>query len=203
MQATQATSRNVPQATLQPTSRARGGGLCQNCGRSFGEARSCQFCKQMEGLVTGVTIATPAKRLFALVMEYVTMAMFFWLVFTITLGAGGTDSEGSRGLAGLLIVGLSIGLVIWSLALLARGQTPGKYFLGLRVLDVRQGRAATFGMMLLREVVAKPVIMLLSSVTLGIVNFWLVWDRDSQELWDKVVNTVVVHDPERRTLQSN
>jgi len=51
----------------------------------------------------------------------------------------------------------------------------------------------------LREFIAKPLIMILSSVTLGIVNFWLVWDRDTQELWDKVVNTIVVSDPLGRT----
>jgi len=53
--------------------------------------------------------------------------------------------------------------------------------------------------MFLREFIAKPLIMILSSVTLGIVNFWLVWDRDTQELWDKVVNTIVVSDPLGRT----
>ncbi len=156
----------------------------------------------MEGLVTGVTIATPVKRLFALIMEYITAFFFLWLIVAIMGGAGGTGSDGAAGFAALVVLGLSVGLIVWSFVLFAKGQTPGKYFLGLRVLDVNRGQAASFGMMFLREVVAKPVIMVLSSITLGIVNFWLVWDRDSQELWDKVVNTVVVHDPERRTIRS-
>ncbi len=205
-QPAQATSRNVS----QPTPRARGGGVCQNCGRSFGEGRSCQFCKQVEGLVTGVTIATPAKRLFAFAIEYVTTAGFLLLILVVLLATGGIAQAANGGVAALAIVALSIGLFIWSLglfiwslSLFARGQTVGKYFLGLRVLDVDRGRAASFGMMLMREVVAKPVIMVLSSMTLGIVNFWLVWDRDSQELWDKVVNTVVVQDPEGRTILTN
>jgi hypothetical protein len=28
-----------------------------------------------------------------------------------------------------------------------------------------------------------------------ILELWLIWDRDNQELWDKVVGTVVVDDP--------
>jgi hypothetical protein len=43
-------------------------------------------------------------------------------------------------------------------------------------------------------VVAKAIIGILSWVTLGIVNFWLVWDKNNQELGDKVVGTVVVFD---------
>jgi len=30
------------------------------------------------------------------------------------------------------------------------------------------------------------------------VYFWLLWDRDNQELWDKIVGTVVVDDPLKR-----
>jgi len=69
----------------------------------------------------------------------------------------------------------------------------------LRVINVQESQAAGFATMFLREFIAKPLIMILSSVTLGIVNFWLVWDRDTQELWDKVVNTIVVSDPLGRT----
>lgn len=33
-------------------------------------------------------------------------------------------------------------------------------------------------------------------VVIGIVvNFWLLWDKDTQELWDKIVDTIVVNDP--------
>ena len=79
------------------------------------------------------------------------------------------------------------------------GTVSRKYFVGLRVINVQESQAAGFATMFLREFIAKPLIMILSSVTLGIVNFWLVWDRDTQELWDKVVNTIVVSDPLGRT----
>jgi len=41
-------------------------------------------------------------------------------------------------------------------------------------------------------------VALLGSMTFGIVYFWLVWDRDNQELWDKLAGTVVVNDPTRQ-----
>jgi hypothetical protein len=34
--------------------------------------------------------------------------------------------------------------------------------------------------------------------TLGIADLWLLWDKNNQALWDKVVNTVVVDDKEGR-----
>ena len=39
---------------------------------------------------------------------------------------------------------------------------------------------------------------LLAVVTLGIG--WLVWDSRNQELWDKVVGTVIVNDPQKQLL---
>jgi uncharacterized RDD family membrane protein YckC len=94
----------------------------------------------------------------------------------------------------LIVVTLGIGYLLWALMAFTSGQTPGKQVLGMRVVKLRDGRAAGFGTSLLREVIAKPVIGVLSIVTFGIVNFWLVWDEDSQELWDKVVGTIVVND---------
>ena len=41
----------------------------------------------------------------------------------------------------------------------------------------------------------QTLIGILSFFTLGIILFWLVWDKSKQELWDKVVGTIVVDDP--------
>ncbi len=58
--------------------------------------------------------------------------------------------------------------------------------------------------MALREVIAKPVIGILgAAVVIGVIlDFWLLWDRDNQELWDKIVGTVVVNDRSGQTLPS-
>lgn len=96
-------------------------------------------------------------------------------------------------LEGLLaIVTLGIGYIIWMLVVFARGQTPGKQALGMHVVRLGTGRPAGFGTMFVRELIAKPVIGVLSFVTLGIVSFWLLWDANNQELWDKVMGTIVV-----------
>ena len=53
--------------------------------------------------------------------------------------------------------------------------------------------------MFLREVIGKPIVWLVGALLLGIggviADCWLLWDKDRQELWDKIAGTVVVNDP--------
>lgn len=100
----------------------------------------------------------------------------------------------------LIVVTLGVGYIVWALIAFDRGQTPGKQVLGMRVIKLTDGKVARFGTTFLREFIAKPVISVLSLATAGIVNFWLVWDRDTQQLWDKVVGTIVVNDERGLTL---
>jgi len=140
---------------------------CPACRRDWGAGLSCQFCKQVGGLPTGVHIATAGRRF------------------------GGYILEGL-----LLVCTAFIGWFIWALFAFAHGQTPAKQILRMRCVRLRTSDPATWGTMFVREVVAKPVIGVLSWVTLGVINFWLVWDANTQELWDKMVGTIVVNDPE-------
>jgi len=50
----------------------------------------------------------------------------------------------------------------------------------------------------MREVVCKSIIGIVASVTvIGLVLYlWLLWDRENQELWDKMASTLVVNDAE-------
>jgi uncharacterized RDD family membrane protein YckC len=98
----------------------------------------------------------------------------------------------------LLIVTLFIGWLIWSIRLWSKGQTPAKKLMGMRTLSTVDYRSATTGTMALRELVVKSVI---NSVTFGIGAIWLLWDKDRQNLYDKVLNTIVVDDPEGLTLR--
>ena len=59
--------------------------------------------------------------------------------------------------------------------------------------------------MFLRDFIGK----LLVSLTFGllfiggvIADCWLLWDKDKQELWDKIAGTVVVNDPEKLLIPS-
>ncbi len=96
---------------------------------------------------------------------------------------------------------LGIGWLVWSLTVYGRGQTPAKQVLGMRAVTLRTGAVTSWGRMFVREAVAKPLMGVLSVFTLGIAYFWLVWDTRNQELWDKVVGTVIVNDPQKQLLQ--
>lgn len=140
---------------------------CPTCGHEWGTGLACQFCKQVEGLPAGVQIATAGRRLGGFLLE--------WLLIIITLW---------------------IGWAIWSVFFSwKKGQTPAKQVMGMRCVKLSADWTASWRTMGLREVIAKPVIGLLSWVTFGIVNFWLVWDDKTQELWDKMAGTIVVNDP--------
>jgi uncharacterized RDD family membrane protein YckC len=105
-------------------------------------------------------------------------------------------------LEGLLAgVTLGIGWLIWSFVVFGPGQTPAKQILNMRAVTLRTGRSSSWGRMFVREFIAKPLMGVLSFLTLGIANFWLVWDSRNQELWDKVVGTIVVNDPQKLLLE--
>lgn len=140
---------------------------CAYCGRPWGNGRACQFCRQVSGLPAGVTLASPLRRLAGYLLD----GLLFWLLLIVIY-------------------------IAWTLFTYAEGQTPGKKLLGMRVVSLQTNLRATWWRMFLRQVIAQPVIATLSYLTFGIPLFWLIWDKDNQELWDKLVGTVVVHDPE-------
>ena len=139
---------------------------CPNCHRDWGLGLTCQFCRQVSGLPNGVALSTPGKRLGGYLLDFL-----------------------------LVIVTLWIGWVVWSLFAWGRGQTPAKQLLGMRVLKLATSSTATWGTMFLREVIGKFVGWIVNSFTLGILVFMLLWDKNNQEIWDKIAATIVVDDP--------
>ena len=102
----------------------------------------------------------------------------------------------------LAVVTLIIGWLIWSLIVYARGQSPAKQVLKMRVIRLESRKAADWGWMALRELVLKAaVIFFLSGVfLLGIiwiiVNGIVLLNNDrNQTVWDKMLKTVVISDP--------
>lgn len=142
---------------------------CPSCGRAWGAGIACQFCDQVDGLPDGVHLTSPAKRFGGWLLEAV--------LLTVTVG---------------------VGWLIWSLFVWARGQTPAKQVLGMRVVNLRRGGRASWGRMFLREIIAKPVAGIVCWITFGIGYFWLIWDGRNQELWDKFSGTIVVNDPNKQ-----
>jgi uncharacterized RDD family membrane protein YckC len=97
----------------------------------------------------------------------------------------------------LVIVTLGIGYFIWQFFTYRHGQTPGKKLMGMRVISLNDGKALAFWMTLLREWVVKPFI---GSITFGIAYIWILFDDKNQALYDKVLNTIVVDDPQELTI---
>ena len=92
---------------------------------------------------------------------------------------------------------LGVGWLVWSLVLYSRAQTPAKQLLGLRVFRRSTASPATWVRMALRELVAKPLGSLVCGLTVGVLYFMLLWDANTQEVWDKLADTVVVDDRRR------
>src|SRR5262249_58630309 len=89
---------------------------CPSCHREWGAGVACQFCRQVEGLPGGVAISSPGKRLGAHLLDGV-----------------------------LMVVTLFLGWAVWSLIVYAKGQTPGKQLLGMKVVRLRTGGRAGWG----------------------------------------------------------
>jgi uncharacterized RDD family membrane protein YckC len=148
---------------------------CPNCGRPWQAGlKSCQNCRQVDGLPTGVRLATPGRR------------------------AGGYLLDG---LFYILTVG--IGWLIWWLIVSKDGQTPGKQLVGTRAVQPSTRRKATWGISVVRELLRWVIGLVVTWTLFGVVLlFWLFFNKDLQELWDLACGTVVVDDRDHVMLAS-
>lgn len=80
-------------------------------------------------------------------------------------------------------------MIVWR-----TGQTPAKRLLGMRTIDRGTLASASWWRMLWRQIPCRFVIDLLAGFTLYIPYFWLCWDKERQQLWDKMADTLVVND---------
>lgn len=95
----------------------------------------------------------------------------------------------------LTILTLVIGYLIWAIIAWTKSATPAKQLLGMRVIDSRSGAPATFGQMVMRQVVWTLVLGLASAVTggiLGIVDALFVFGGTRQRLLDRMAGTLVI-----------
>jgi uncharacterized RDD family membrane protein YckC len=156
---------------------------CRSCGATLAPgARWCAICHA--SAIPGVTgtLATPARRLAAYVID------FFMPLLLIGALAGLAFVMNS----GVLVALLSVAYIGWSLVLFSRGTTPGKHMLGMDVID-ENGHLAGFGKMFVREWIGKLII---SHMVFGLGLVWILIDKDRQCWHDKLVNTYVVKRPD-------
>jgi uncharacterized RDD family membrane protein YckC len=143
---------------------------CSRCGYPQTADRvACETCGQVRMLPVGVVLTSPGRRLGQYLLEIL-----------------------------LAFVTLFIGWIIWSLVVWGRGQTPAMQVLHIWVVKSKSDRPATWGTMFVREFLAKGLMMgLIAAVFFPawiVLVFMLLWDKDRQELWDKVADTIVVSD---------
>lgn len=138
---------------------------CFNCGRPWGNGCACQFCNQMYGFPVGVLVSSAGKRLVGYLLE-----------------------------SALILVTCVIGWLIWALFTFGNGQTPAKQLMSMRVVNLNTGVRAGWGRSFVREFLAKALIGFFLGWLL-FPYFWLLWDKNKQQLWDKLLDTAVVDDP--------
>lgn len=133
-------------------------------------------------------LASPIRRLWGHLFDVLIITIDI-LLFFVVIGIGtSTGTEGGSTLGVLLALGLIIGYIVWALMLFGQGTSPGKFFLGLRVIR-EDGRRAGFWIMLVREWIGKAI----SSLVFSLGFLWILFDKDNQGWHDKLMNTYVVN----------
>lgn len=139
------------------------------------------------------TKASIPSRLGAYLLDVLVLVILLAIFGLIAMGIGVSVSSLYRdhGLEAFLLAffggWLCYFLVFFSL--LGKGQTFGKWFMYIRVVEKRDGSEPGLGRMLLRETLGKWV----SGLFFGLGWFWAIWDRDAQAWHDKIVRTVVLY----------
>ncbi len=131
-------------------------------------------------------LAPPGKRLGAFVLDLVIPAAALFLMVAVAGIGSATETEAGAGIGGIIGSLLFLAYIIWALVLFARGTTPGKKALGMRVIK-EDGTPAGFMTMLLREWIGKWI----SGLILFLGFLWILFDKDNQGWHDKLMSTYV------------
>ena len=136
---------------------------------------------------TGGRLASPGKRLGAYVLDVVIPFAAIFIMIGVAGAGAASGSSGGLGLGFFSAFAMLIAYAVWALMLFAKGTTPGKNILGMRVVK-ENGETAGFGTMLVREWIGK----LISGMLLSLGFLWILFDRDRQGWHDKLASTFVV-----------
>ena len=91
---------------------------------------------------------------------------------------------------------VSLCMMVWWALMILRGQTPGKFLLGIRAVR-EDGSPLGPVMSFVREMLVKRLLGIMFSVMTGGLFFlldylWCLWDRRHQTLHDKICGSLVV-----------
>lgn len=161
---------------------------CPSCNAELpAGARWCGICHSYASSPDVGRLASPGKRLGAYVLDGIIPVIALFLFFVVAGIGAGSATEGSVGPGALLGAMLLLAYLLWALVLFARGTTPGKTLLHMRVIK-EDGSRAGFLTMLLREWVGKTI----SAAVLSLGFLWILIDKEHQGWHDKLMSTFVV-----------
>ncbi|PZS20018.1 MAG: hypothetical protein DLM57_02560 [Pseudonocardiales bacterium] len=96
----------------------------------------------------------------------------------------------------LAVVTLGIGYLIWTLIVWAKGQTPGKQVMGLRIYHLENQRAASWGQMFLRQVVG-GIANSIFYIGFIVSVVFLFTDPLRRTVPDRIAGTIELNDPDK------
>ncbi len=124
------------------------------------------------------------RRLAAAILDGIIIAIVL-VPFSIALGVG-RNSGASDSLYSLISLAISWGYPWYFIG--AKGQTPGKMALSVKVIRKEDGQVPGYTKAFLREIVGKFI----STLIFGLGFWWMIWDKDKQTWHDKIAGTVVI-----------
>jgi len=160
---------------------------CPSCNAEVAPStRWCVLCRTNVLNQRIGRLASPGKRLGAYFLDLLVPIVALFLIFVVGAGAA-TGTEGGSGVGVFLGIVLFLGYIVWALMLFAKGMTPGKKLLGMRVIK-EDGTSAGFFTMLIREWIGKTI----SGLIFSLGFLWILFDHDKQGWHDKLMSTYVV-----------
>ena len=124
------------------------------------------------------------RRLAAVLLDGIIIAVVL-VPFSIALGVG-RNNGASDSLYSLISLAISWGYPWYFIG--AKGQTPGKMALSVKVIRKEDGQVPGYTKAFLREIVGKFI----STLIFGLGFWWMIWDKDKQTWHDKIAGTVVI-----------
>jgi len=165
-------------------------------GRAGRPSRAITFAgTEVQGLM-GVNYAPPLASIF---IRFIAVLLDGLIAFVILspgyaiLAYASMSNPNNPSTTALIFGGLTTVILVFVVlalfcAMWAKGMTPGKYFLGLRVIKEDTGQYSGFWRMALREIIGKWI----SGVICYLGYIWAFIDSRKQAWHDKIAGTLVI-----------
>jgi uncharacterized RDD family membrane protein YckC len=160
---------------------------CPNCNKEV--VADSMFCTWCDAFIPNPQCGNKAgifRRFLATAIDPTLAILIYFTVVGVSGGVAGSLFGDAAAVLAIVIAVIACMVFFWWF--LGKGMTPGKWLLGLQVIEKHSGEYPGLLRMIIRETFGK----FLSGLFLGIGYFWAIWDKDAQAWHDKIAGTVVV-----------